>query len=269
MPTEPLFPCAYRILRYTPNLIRDEWVNIGVVLLDPAGRRARVRCIEDAAEFARIRRLHPNADEPVLRALGSGFEARFAANGGDPQATLAMLDETLSNVLQLSPQRGVLAEDFDAELDRLYRDHVEPPRLRRTAEAGSRAGIRLRMRSVFRSAGILGRLRAGVRVDEFTFRGDPFHLDFAYQRNGTRGFVHALPLARDAAPAKVLAFTAERVRARLASAEFTAVTEAEPQPGDARQAFIAGLLAEQNVSLLPVARLEEFAGRIGPQLGHA
>src|SRR2546422_7745431 len=25
-------PCAYHILRYTPNLVRDEWVNIGVLL---------------------------------------------------------------------------------------------------------------------------------------------------------------------------------------------------------------------------------------------
>jgi hypothetical protein len=27
---------AYRVLRYTPNLVRDEWVNIGVLLIDPA-----------------------------------------------------------------------------------------------------------------------------------------------------------------------------------------------------------------------------------------
>jgi len=25
-------PFAYRIVRYTPNLVRDEWVNIGVLL---------------------------------------------------------------------------------------------------------------------------------------------------------------------------------------------------------------------------------------------
>ena len=26
---------AYRILRYTPNLVRDEWENIGVLIFDP------------------------------------------------------------------------------------------------------------------------------------------------------------------------------------------------------------------------------------------
>ena len=28
--------CAYRVLRYTPNLVRDEWVNIGILLFNPA-----------------------------------------------------------------------------------------------------------------------------------------------------------------------------------------------------------------------------------------
>ena len=47
--------CAYRILRYTPNLVRDEWVNIGVLLEDPGGRRRAMRLIEEPAEFARVR----------------------------------------------------------------------------------------------------------------------------------------------------------------------------------------------------------------------
>ena len=27
--------CTYHVLRYTPNLVRDEWVNIGILLLIP------------------------------------------------------------------------------------------------------------------------------------------------------------------------------------------------------------------------------------------
>src|SRR3989454_5864560 len=59
--------CAYRILRYAPNLVRDEWVNIGVLVFDPATGERRLRLIEEAGEFARVRRLHPAADEAVLR----------------------------------------------------------------------------------------------------------------------------------------------------------------------------------------------------------
>src|SRR3989304_26121 len=130
MANENLQPCAYRILRYAPNLVRDEWLNVGVVLLAPARRRVRTRVIEDAAEFARVRRLHPNADEGILRALGRDFEGQFAAHADDPQAWLAKLDETLSNVLQFSPQRGVLTEDVEAGLGRLFRGPLAGPPFR-------------------------------------------------------------------------------------------------------------------------------------------
>ena len=69
----------FRILRYTPNLIRDEWVNIGVFLENGDGTRQSIRVIEESAEIARVRRLHPNADEEILRQLPSDFNAMLRA----------------------------------------------------------------------------------------------------------------------------------------------------------------------------------------------
>ena len=57
------------MLRYTPNLVRDEWVNIGILLFNPATGERRLRLVEDEEEYRRVRRLHPHADEPLLRAL--------------------------------------------------------------------------------------------------------------------------------------------------------------------------------------------------------
>src|SRR5579863_8125141 len=134
MPQPTLRPLAYHVVRYTPNLVRDEWVNIGVLLFDPAGGRVARRLMEEPGEFARVRRLHPAADEALLRRLPEEFEAQLGDEPGRAQASLARLEQTLSNVLQLSPQKGLLAEDMDAELDRLYRDHVEPPHYSRAFE---------------------------------------------------------------------------------------------------------------------------------------
>jgi len=47
MPEDALQPCAYHVVRYQPNLIRDEWVNIGVLLLDPSSGRVRQRWLEE------------------------------------------------------------------------------------------------------------------------------------------------------------------------------------------------------------------------------
>jgi hypothetical protein len=266
MPDETLQTCAYQVVRYTPNLVRDEWVNIGVVLHDPAAKRARVRMIEDDVEFGRVRKLHQQVDENMLRALQSDLEKQFAEHIGDLPGLLAKLDQTLSNLLQLSAQKGVLTQDAEAELDRLYRDHVEPPRFRAAGAPTTRTGIRARINDVFRGAGILRKMERSVRVEEFTFPGDPLRVDYRYRRNGTTGFLQALPLGRDPAQAKVLAFTAEGIRAKLASSEFYAITEVEPRPENDRHRFVSGLLAEKGITVMAIARLPELAQRLGPAL---
>src|SRR5580765_2663623 len=114
-PTGSERACAYRVLRYTPNLVRDEWLNIGVLLFDPQTGERRLRMIEEEEEFRRVQRLHPGADELLLRAIRDDLEDRFqsesansgAGPAGDWQKLLAKWDETLSNALQLAPQKGV------------------------------------------------------------------------------------------------------------------------------------------------------------------
>jgi len=248
----------YRILRYTPNLIRDEWVNIGVLLEEINGNRREMRLIEEPAEIGRVRRLHPNADEELLRALPAEFEARLRDTGDAVRNYLDKLDQTLSNALQFSPQKGLLAEDFDAELDRLYRNHVAPPsRQRGGIVESTRAWIKARLNDVFRRRHV-PKLERGIRVEEFTQPGDPFKLDYAYQ-NGARGYLHAIALGRDPAQAKVLCYTAERIRARIPNSEFTAITEVEPAPENSRHRFVADLLKDQQVALVSLNRVERFA----------
>src|SRR5208337_2892806 len=201
--------CAYRVLRYTPNLVRDEWVNIGVLVFDPQTGERRLRLIEEPEEYARVRRLHPQADEELLRALRDDLENRFAGAGelfpgngretdqtGNGQAAwlrlLAKWDDTLSNALQLAPQKGVYADDLDAETERLYADHVAPARAAtRVGAPGSRGVIRSYCAQVLKQAHLWERMQKGVRAEEFTFPGDPMRLDYGYRRNGTRGFVQA------------------------------------------------------------------------------
>ncbi len=268
MPEEALQTCAYHILRYAPNLVRDEWVNIGVLIYDAAKKRALLRLIEEPGEFGRVRKLHPAADLSVLRALRDDFQAQMEESGAELPIFLRKLEETLSNALQLGPQKGILTGDPEAELDRVYRDQVALPRFRRAAAdaANSRAAICVRATEVFRSVGILDRMTKTVPVAEFTYPGDPLKLDFGYRRNGTRGFVHALVLSRDPAQAKALAFTAEAIRAKLPKSEFAAVTEAAPLAGNEAQQFVARLLGGQGIELVPVVGLADFANRLRPTI---
>ncbi len=255
--------CAYRILRYTPNLVRDEWVNIGVLLFDPQTGERRLRLIEEQDEYNRVRRLHPQADENLLRKLRDDLEDRFQSAGpnggsGNWQQILAKWDETLSNALQLAPQKGVIAADLDAELERLYADHVAPQRAPNRASApGSRAQMRSYCSQVFRQARLWERIEKSVRVSEFTFPGDPMRIDYSYRRNGTRGFVQTLSVTRAPADAKLLAYTAERITSKASlKTEFTAVTDVTLNGGNDRHRFVRDTLRDAGIEPVP---MEGFA----------
>jgi hypothetical protein len=254
---------AYRILRYTPSLIRDEWVNIGVLLFDTSTHERRLRLIEDEEEYRRIRRIHPNVDEAVLRGLRDNLEDRLQSasvilNGGAWPQLLEKWENTLSNALQLAPEKAVLSTDLDAEMDRLYADHVAPQRLpARLGAPGSRSQIRSYCSQVFRQARLWERIERSFRASEYTFPGDPMRLDFSYRRNGTRGFVHALSVTRAPSDAKLFAYTAERVLAKSPlKSEFAAVTDVPLEEGNYRHRFVRETL--RDVGIEPVS-MEHFA----------
>jgi Protein of unknown function (DUF3037) len=256
--------CAYRILRYTPNLVRDEWVNIGVLVFDPNSGERRLRLIEEQDEYNRVRRLHPQADETLLRALRDDLEDRFqSANGSNGSSAnwlqlLGKWDDTLSNALHLAPQKGVFAADLDAELERLYADHVAPQRApSRVGAPGSRAQMRSYCSQVFRQARLWDRIEKSVRASEFTFPGDPMRLDYSYRRNGTRGFVQSLSVTRAPADAKLYAYTAERITAKASlKTEFAAVTDVALNAENDRHRFVRDTLRDAGIE--PVA-MEGFA----------
>jgi len=263
---------TYRILRYVPNLVRDEWVNIGVLIFDSKSGERRLRMIEEQEEFARVRKLHPSADQAVLRGLREHLESRFdsagAANGSaaDWQQVLAKLDNTLSEALQLAQPKGVLGGDLDAELDRLYADHVAPQRAAwRVGAPGSRAFIRNYCSQVWRQGQLWGRVEKSVRVAEYTFAGDPMRLDYCYRRNGTRGYVQTLSVSRAPADCKLYAYTAARIAARAPFAsEFTAVTDLALQDGNERHRFVRDTLRDAGIEPVPMEGFAVWVAKLKP-----
>jgi hypothetical protein len=276
-PARPEHALAYHILRYVPNLVRDEWVNIGILVFNPESGERRLRLIEDEDEYNRVRRLHPWADESLLRAVRDELENRLdagsRASGGAGleipwQRVLSKWDETPSNALQIAPQRGVLADDLDHEVERLYADHVAVPRRSaRIGLPGGRAGIRSYCAQVFRQARLWDRIEKSVRVAEFTFPGDPARIDYSYRRNGTRGFVHALSVTRAPQDAKSLAYNVKHIadKARYHT-EFAAVTDVRLARENDRHRFVLDTLGEAGIEPVPTEGLAVWVAKLRPSL---
>lgn len=274
----PLF--SYQVIRYTSNLVRDEWVNIGVLLTDPHTGELRLRLVEAQDEFARVRRLHPGADEEAIRQLRDHLEDRFTAflrnerqeKGGSVapgealQALVEKWNATLSNGIQLASPKGVYAHDLDLELERLYAEQVAPLRTSRPVGAeGSRPTLRGYCAQVWRQAGLWNRIQKSVRVAEFTFPGDPMRIDYAYQRNGTRGFVNTLSVSRSPRDCKEYAYTAKRIAGRIPS-EFTAVTDVELKKENERQRFVMETLGEAGIVPVPLDHFASWVPKLRAQL---
>ena len=280
-PSDSHHALAYHVLRYASNLIRDEWVNIGVLLFDPLTGGLRLRMVESPDEYARIRRLHPRADEDAIRQLRDHLEDRFEtfirndrAERQSPmspgEALLTIIDkwsDTLSNGIQLARQIGTYADDLDAEADRLYNLHVAPQRKEtRVGAPGSRATVRHYCGQVWRQAQLWNRIEKAVRVSEFTFPGDPMRLDYGYRRNGTRGFVHTLSVSRAPADCKLLAYTAQRIAGKIPS-EFAAVTDIKLQPEDnERHRFVRDTLRDAGIETLDMSMFASWVPKLKAQM---
>jgi hypothetical protein len=273
---------VYHVLRYTSDLIRDEWVNVGVMLFDPLSGALRLRLIEGQDEYARIRRLQPAADEDTLRGFRDHLEDRFTTflrntrsehgasvhAGEELQKLVEQWNYTLSNGLQLAPQRGVYADDLDVELERLYADHVAPPRKAfRVGAPGSRALVRNYCSQVWKMGGLWDRLEKSVRVTDFTFPGDPMRLDYCYRRNGTRGFVQTLSVSRTPSDCKLYAYTAVRIAARAPFAsEFAAVTDIPLLPDNERHRFVGETLRDAGIQSVPMEGFAVWVAKLKPMI---
>src|ERR1051326_7994555 len=218
--------CKFFLLRYAPDAIKNEFVNIGLVLLPPSGA-AEVRFTRD---WSRVRCLDPQADIELLEALEADLREKLREMNGDHEFILPRLQDSFSNALQPSEFQGCLAESPIAEADELARLYLDRPRRRQPRELSARQAICQKMHSEFESAGVWPLMWHDVPVSRYTRSGDPLKIDCGYSPNGTVKLFHAVSLASDVNSAKILAFTfpqlAEGIRkAEGKHAELTAVVE--------------------------------------------
>jgi len=279
MPTEEYKTFVSHILRYTSDLVRDEWLNIGILLFNPATGERSIRLIEEEREFARLRRLQPSADEDLIRrtrdhlddhfeTLLQQFRAGSATADQDFQKLIEKWDETLSTGLQLSPQKGVHAQDLEEEANRLYSEHVGLERSHsRVGAPGSRATIRSYCSQVWHQARLWEKIEKSARVAQYTFPGDPMRIDYAYRRNGTRGFVQTLSVSRSPMACKEYAYTAQYIAPRASfKSEFAAITDVPLDNDNLRHRFVRDTLRDAGIEPIPMEGFAVWVAKLRPLL---
>ncbi len=259
--------CRFFVLRYAPDAVKNEFVNIGLVLLPPGGA-PEVRFTHD---WSRVRCLDPQADIELLEALESDLREKLREMNGDHDFILRRLQDSFSNALQPSEFQGCLAESPAAEADELARLYLDRPRQRRPRELSTRQAIYQKMRSEFESAGVWPLMWHDVPVSRYTRSGDPLKIDCGYSPNGAVKLFHAVSLATDVNAAKVLAFTfpqlADGIRkAEGKRSELTAVVEDDLPPDDDSLNFARETLQQHSITIASAAELPRIAAAAAREL---
>lgn len=261
MSANPLKECSLFVVRYVPNIVRNEGLNIGVLLYCPAERY--LGCLF-AGDLRRIRRFDSCADLALLGELQEDFEKQIDDHETDLEDYLRDLTGSLSNMIQLEGPRGCLLKDPPAEIQEIYSRYVGIGRAKAAGE-DTRLRIKQRLAGAFVRAGVWDRLEKKIPASRWTQPGDPFTFDYGYQPNGALKLIHALSLERDTQLAKTLAYTLDCIR-RVDSAYLTAVVGGLPKAEDQVAEATQSILKESGISVLPLSEINVLAATVRTEL---
>jgi hypothetical protein len=217
--------CEFFLMRYVPDPVRNEFVNVGVLLRE-AGRPEST-IMRFTKDWSRVRCMDPEADVAGLEGFESELRRRLLEDG---QPVMKTIEDSFSTLLQITEAQGCMPESMPAHLDLLMQLFVETRKRPAGARRSGRMAIHAQMRTEFERAGVWDLMNKRIRAAIYTRPGDPLRIDCGYRPNGLIRMFHAVSLEGDSDLAKVLTFSAPALvegvrRVENADLELTSIVE--------------------------------------------
>lgn len=259
--------CRFLLLRYVPDAVKNEFVNVGLVLLPPDSP-AEVRFTDD---WSRVRALDPQADIELLESFAAELKTEVEKHGKET-LLLKKIDDWFSNSLQASEYKACITASPHHEADELARMYLESQRRAPARETSIRQMILRQMRREFELAGVW-RAMYPIVAEKYTHPGDPLKIDCAYAPRGQAmvKMFHATPLHTDVNAAKALAFTFPQLAEGLKKkekldSELTAIAEDESANSDQTIAFAREILEQQGIRIAPLQEMPQIAAQAAREI---
>ncbi len=192
------------LLRYVPDAVKDEFVNVGVVMLESGANGEGFADVRFTRDWRRVRCLDPQADVEMLEALERDIRGQLG-EARDRELLLRKLDDSFSNLIQVSPTKACLAQEPAKEMETLASLYFEGPKRVGRLGSSERQRILRSMRGAFEQAGVWTSLMKDIPVAPYTKPGDPFKFDFGYRVGAEIKLFHAVSLKASVEQAIMLA----------------------------------------------------------------
>src|SRR4051794_9220039 len=105
--------CEFYLLRYVPNAVRGEFVNIGLVFITRSNHGVTEFKVRFTGNWSRVQSFDRSADLETLKALEAEIRDLLASCEDGPEVCLDRLRDSAGNSLQFSPRNTSLASDPD------------------------------------------------------------------------------------------------------------------------------------------------------------
>lgn len=257
----PMF--SYVVARFVPDLVRNEPVNVGIMVRDSGTGGVRCRFTDD---FPALEKRHPEAN---IRALKVVLEAFGNADGQTSAGYLESVRRNNIYQLQFTDLRAVESDQISEAVQTLYATYVDQAGSRPQQENRTRLGhmIKEEIRRVGFAAGcVKPRLKIRGKIGHFTF-------DYGFQNCKTVGLAHSISFANKAEDAykdaKVLAVSVEDAVAAHGDLECVAVID-PPDDEKARREFYApakGHLEDKKCRVVDRSGIRSSLIRIRDKMG--
>jgi len=251
------------LLRYVPDAVKDEFVNIGVVVLEPGANGSIFADVRFTRDWRRVRCLDPQADIEMLEALERDVRQRVAESQ-DRDALVQKLQDSMSGVIQLSATRGCLAAEPAREIESLAKLYMEAPKQSFARVAAGRSQILGKMKEAFEQAGVWKMLAHGISVAPYTRVGDPFKFDFGYRVGEGIKLFHAVSLRTSVDQAITLAARYPAIASRMTRQEYktsflTAVVDDGLNRTDEQVQFALEMMDESQIRIAATPEMSGIA----------
>lgn len=255
------------LLRFMPHALRDDFVTVGLLLVEKDGGFADLRFTRD---WRMLQCVAPDVETEWFELVENEIRGKLGSLRRR-EDLLQLVDERFGPSLDVAPPKGVLTEDPAQEMEVLAEMYFAPVGRGERAQARTGRGtIVVAMREAFADAGVLELMQRDVDVVKYTGLGDPFRIDFGYRMGGAVKMFHAVSLVGSVDQALALAYRYSRIEAGMRQeqlqASLTAVVDQGLALREERTEFAIGMLAQNSVRVRGVGEMAAVAEEVRREL---
>jgi len=269
------------LLRYVPDAVKGEFVNIGLVMFELGANSAGFADVRFTKDWRRVRCLDPQADTDLLAALEKDIRSQFM-EARDREALIKRIQDSFSNLVQISGVQGCLSENPTEELDLLNRLYLKrrvaaPEEAELESELERPTGVGRRfilgeMQHEFERAGVWKFLTHGVPVAPYGRPKDPFKFDFGYKVGKDIKLFHAVSIIANVDSAVLVAARYQKIAPVMALTTantpiLTAVIEAGLDKSRNEVGFALEMMEESRIRVAETTEMPEIARVARTELG--